>query len=600
MEISGIPISNLDIKDPMIIKWVLRQLENLHKTDAIKAEQIASKLFNDLSLKYILNTSNDEILTRLFHQLSPKYFSNNLYILINKWLDWSDTVACWSAVMIAQLDSQQAYKLFLEYIKQIVSLDNDINKLFRILYSLKYMRKENSEELAYVLIDRFISEYIKAPKPKDKSFLDSSVLELSWIYGHAKFNDLLRQYIVAYKREELVNRLKVVCRLLIGTDTDFNLICDHYYEYTKQKYVKLYTFFTPSSPLSEIDHAITSIKNGKYEIIHLLFDEHRVSLSISKVQKTLFLLIHDKELLDNLDKKEQHPFFYSFILGCLTTAFRTDKIHLENLSLSQVIELLSSDIEITNIDVFINFFNNKNKEDVSVHLISTLKENLNNYGGKNIIEVMGQLGYDEFLPTLFGILSEDADFIYSAVEKALLRYKDKFVDYFFENYKTLDNFALISALMTARKIGGAKIPQLIEEKFYKFWSIDKEMLLNAMEDVPDESFIKLLEPYINKEQYLIDEAYILLNKLFKKDTSEIDLITEKYRIHSEKKEEYQRAFQEGRLIDTVKPYIELELECKKCGDKSFYKISKVISPLMKNPAVLPQGSSLKLKFAFVS
>ena len=85
---------------------------------------------------------------------------------------------------------------------------------------------------------------------------------------------------------------------------------------------------------------IKGIKNGKYEVINSLFDDYKDSLNISEVQETLSLLIQDTELLDNLDKKEQQPFFYSFILGCLTTAFRTDKILLENLSLSQVIDMV--------------------------------------------------------------------------------------------------------------------------------------------------------------------------------------------------------------------------------------------------------------------
>ena len=277
-------------------------------------------------------------------------------------------------------------------------------------------------------------------------------------------------------------------------------------------------FFKESSPLAGIDSAIESIKKNDYKNVEQLFQENRDAISDSKLRDLLENLLNDKNITSSLDKKKQ-TFFYSLILGCLITSLRADKIVLEDLSLERIVEIISADIEeIQSFDDFVTFLKGKNREDVVRLLLEALNRNLKNYGGSHIINAMGELGYDDFLATITRALFEDNDFIFLAAEKALLGFGDKSIDCIKGIFKSIKEEARASALSVIKKIGGPKAAQFLDDFFEDLWRQDKEKLLGAIESIPDERFIKRLEPYTDKGQYMIDYTYIVLNKLFKRET----------------------------------------------------------------------------------
>lgn len=487
----------VDMKDPLMVRWVLRRLEDTHDIDALQAEKIEGQLFSDISIKHLLDHSDDELLTTLLHQLPAKRFSNNVNTLIARWPEWTDTVAYWSAQIIAQLDPEEAYRLFSAYL--VSGQYGDLNRFYGVVESLKYLKDEDSKRISNALID----DYIRASLPdEEKSFFLSFILKLAWEYEHLGFDDMLHQFLLTSRKgrgDQYGADLSLLCRLFVGSEVDFNLICDRYHGYPAQTYASMSAFFKPWCPLSDIDSTIKSLRSHKYKNVLPFFKENCDAISNQRVRNVLNGLLDDETVTGTLDKKEQKPFFYSFILGCLTTSMRIDRIDLENFSLSQVINLLSADIEeIPCFDSFVAFIRKQNRDEVTRHLIDNLGGNINNYGGSHIIEMMGELKYDKFLPRLVKGLDAETDFIFLAAQRALLKYGDKALDCIIANFKNMNVSARILALSVVRKIGGPKVAQLVDEYFDDLWPENKEMLLEVIEAVPDQKSIERLAPKTNK------------------------------------------------------------------------------------------------------
>ncbi|MEE9164771.1 MAG: hypothetical protein V3U15_00755, partial [Nitrospinota bacterium] len=574
------PISQINMKDPFMAKLALNQIINLSEVDLSKAEQTAAQLFNDISIKYLLDNSDEVFLSSLFQELPAKIFLNNLNALILRWPEWTDAVACWSAPVIARLNPEQAYKLFSAYLKLNSDPFEDSNKFFGIVESLEYLQEEDSKNV----FNKLINTYLSLPEA-GKLFFAIAILELAWKYNYPEFNDLLRQFIITSSRipeVQFMRDLTALSHLFVGSGADYNFIIDHCDGFTKQKYASISLFFKESSPLPGIDSAIESIKRNDYKNIEQLFQENRSAVSHPKLKDLLENLLNDKNITSSLDKKKQ-TFFYSLILGCLITSLRTDKIVLENLSLERIVEIISADIEeIQSFNDFVTFLKGKNKEDVARLLLEALNRNIKNYGGSHIINAMGELGYDDFLAPITRALFEDNDFIFLAAEKALLGYGDKSIDCIKGNLKSIKEGARASALPVIKKIGGPKAAQFLDDIFEDLWHQDKEKLLGAIESVPDERFIKRLEPYTNKGQYMIDYTYIVLNKLFKRETPEIKALTKKLFQQAKEAQEDRNANEQGLMPDRVRSYLDLTLKCKSCADQCVYRVKEIIVSHIKN------------------
>ena len=142
------PLSQINMKDPFMAKLALNQIINLSEVDSLKAEQTAAQLFNDISIKYLLDNSDEFFLSSLFQELPEKIFLNSLNALILRWPKWTDAVACWSAPVIARLNPEQANKLFLTYLELNSVPFEDSNKLFGIVESLKYLQEEDAKKIS--------------------------------------------------------------------------------------------------------------------------------------------------------------------------------------------------------------------------------------------------------------------------------------------------------------------------------------------------------------------------------------------------------------------------------------------------------------------
>jgi hypothetical protein len=206
------------MKDPFMAKLALNQIINLSEVDSLKAEQTAAQLFNDISIKYLLDNSDDFFLSSLFQELPEKIFLNSLNALILRWPKWTDAVACWSAPVIARLNPEQANKLFLTYLELNSVPFEDSNKLFGIVESLKYLQEEDAKKIS----NKLINAYLSLPEA-GKAFFGIAIFDLAWKYNYPEFNDMLRKFIITTSimpEVQFMQDLTALSHLFVGSGAD--------------------------------------------------------------------------------------------------------------------------------------------------------------------------------------------------------------------------------------------------------------------------------------------------------------------------------------------------------------------------------------------
>ena len=107
----NINITAKHIENPFVTRWILRRLDRISEFDPVKAEKI-KELFNDISIAKLIEQNDSEVLTSLFRILPAQRFAKLVSVLCEKWPSWNDTVACWSAPIIAELDADSFLYLF--------------------------------------------------------------------------------------------------------------------------------------------------------------------------------------------------------------------------------------------------------------------------------------------------------------------------------------------------------------------------------------------------------------------------------------------------------------------------------------------------------
>ena len=562
---------HLDMKDPLIITWILRKLDRIAKVENAKAIDIQGNLFNDEVIKYLLGNADSELLTSVFHSLRSELFRGNLQMIMQYWPGWRDKLAGRSAQTIAALDPTGAYELFLN---ENVPGDDDVNKTIGIMESLSSLSKEKAGALAF----KFVDWYKETPKNSSlRIFMQLHIVNLAWEYEHPDFETLARDLILSKQdKDRYYNTFSALSSLISGSCTDYNFICDRYYGYTDQAYASLSAFFREHAPLGLIDDAIQKLKTKNYKGIQELYRETRNELNDERKRNFLDSLIHDEDLSKSLDT-DIGILVYAFVLGCIVHSLKKETLCLTDLAIEEVVDLLAIDFEeVPFFKTMRSFLSRQDTETVNQCLIRKYHDTPCNLSAKHILDMMGALQRDEFLPCLIHALTVESDWINNAAQDALLRYGDTAECEAAKAFHTMDIHAKMSTLKIMEYTGCNEAIDSIDEFFDELWGENKGYILNVITSVPDERFIRKISNRINKGQYAVDRAYVLLNKLLGKNPPDLREVEEKVLEHDNEARTYRDYAKEGKLLETVKPYMDVELKCLNCGEENIYRVDQII------------------------
>ncbi len=579
-------IENIDPEEPILVEWALRRFLDCQKIgDEETARLIEERVFNEENIAYILEyidlSRADKFL--MFRDIPVIRFTKALPLMIEKWTE-SKTLFYLedeSAKVIAQLDPKAAAALFKKFCNKEYD-EQDWGKWEGILKSLSYLSDEDAKDIAGMIIEASLSG-----KSVGNVF---DILELIWKYQHPELHRLFEEHILEISEKDGRYRDTIIglFRVMGFPREEYELLADIIDGYTELSLSAIKTFYKDTIPPAELKDGITKIQKGdnKFlpfsanykEFILAFFDKHKEIIRNDQAKNTLHQLAANKELLEKLHKKKQQPYLYAMFLAALMASLRKESLDLSGCSVQEATEVLTTDIEtLPHLDAFAAFFKSQDKALVIRHLTDAMKKADNRLGGSHVLRLMGELGYDEFLKPLTDAVSdiESYEFIYETGEDMLLKYKDRAIDYFINNYDSLNEQTLISAMSVSEKLGGQKAFEFIDRYFDSLWKIEKEILLSACETIYSETWLERLKPKVNKGQEIIDDAYLIISLLNRGKTPETDkLLQEYYRREKERKGKFAQPFKES--AGSAPPYLNAELRCKSCGDESIYQLHRVI------------------------
>ncbi len=73
------------IQDPTVARWVLDRLEDKKKSGAPDVTELERSLFDDVTIRRLLDAGDVDVLTRMFNLLSWERFQCVTDVLVERW-----------------------------------------------------------------------------------------------------------------------------------------------------------------------------------------------------------------------------------------------------------------------------------------------------------------------------------------------------------------------------------------------------------------------------------------------------------------------------------------------------------------------------------
>lgn len=528
---------------------------------------------DDSSIRFLMKQEDRIILSKLFEAVSAQRFAAHTDLLVQKCGKWQHNTAGEAFSILMQIAPDTAAGLLEDFCKNGKKLFHEFRIWESLVNNFSCLPKERQKDLAFTVIASYRKVY------GEKGILrpyGTDTLKLAMTYAHPETEALFRHCLFT-DDENYPYRLQEILKALGLPPDEYRWIHYHMEGDDLPRYSEIRELYEIPLP-EDLEKVIAKIGKSSFKETASFFEKHKELIRNEQIRTFFENLIADSDFLKKLHKKEQQPYVYAMLVGAVMASLRKERPEPEKLSLQKAAELAAADMEeLPGFESFVSFFKNRDKEETVTVLTESLKKSLHHYGGRNIIRIMGELNYDEFLRNLCDALEVDPDyeFIYLAASKALLKYGKRAVEFLTDHVEKMDDITQTSVLETVRKIGGPEALEFTDRHFDMYMRMEKEFILNTCEALCNENCLKKISKKINKNQHLIDRTWLTVTLLTRGKTGECEKLLKDYYQHRKKQNALIESVMSGSILDEPRPYAEAELECKNCGDRSNYRLYRI-------------------------
>ncbi|MGB9498213.1 MAG: hypothetical protein ACKVE4_00365 [Dissulfuribacterales bacterium] len=171
---------------------------------------------------------------------------------------------------------------------------------------------------------------------------------------------------------------------------------------------------------------------------------------------------------------------------------------------------------------------------------------------------------------------EISEYFFQSVFDMIVRFGERAIDFFDTCFLELNETGKNVILGIISKIGGKKAVSFLEKYFDDCMALNRGETLSACEELACRFCLDRIRPKINKHQIDIDDSYMLISLLTGERTPEIQKMLKAYYQREQENTRVLNSFHSGDIIDTFKPYMDIELKCRHCGDINTYRTKRVI------------------------
>ncbi len=571
-------VEKIDIKEPLLVEWILDRIREGKEADDTSALEIEARIFDDESIRYIIKNYDVSFLTRVFHIVSPARFSNNLDLLTEIWLENENRPTYEAANVIAKAAPDVAADLFEDYCKQSRNLHKNMQKYLAVLHHLMDLRDDRARAIARMILDAHLE--LPDEHEAESSFFPM-IFQLAWSFDLPEFDALFRKELTRVPTSGDIDYADIIRKPAIVLDVSieaFRLVRAVLEERERPALEDLDPFYEKTAPLETMFNAIERLKDGTCAFFPSFFEKYGGTIRDGRVRTLFRDLLHDRDFIAALRDDKHKSYVYAMMVAGILTFTKKDKMDLSRASMDEVIRLLSTDIEtMPDIDSFVAFFKSREKSVVVRSLTGALVSASDHYGGTHILDVMGALGFDEFIEPMADAMSVGVMHSFIAEDAGLMlqTYGDRAIDILIEYVDRMEEDVKTLALAVVTKTGGPGAIRFIDRHFDEYWKLDREYLMSVCETLRYDKRLEKLEPKLGKEQRAVEKTYLTLTLLKGKKTSRIEKLLKKY--YEDRNERRHFGNQAERIIlqDSPLPFYEAELICNNCQDPNFYRLEQI-------------------------
>ncbi len=547
------------LNDPILMEWALGRYRAAKDADRQCREVMEQAWFDDLTLRRWLDVDDRDVLTRLFSQLPATRFANLGQAIGERWGEWSGSLAYHAAPVLARYRPDLAWKCFAE---PQSGRHPDTDSVLGIIRGLPSLPEEDGRSLLRAIAEQLL----ESKDDLSREFILGGLLSAALELDRDIALEILRfQLSAANKERELSQTLGRIAVGLFGTSVHQQLASEIRVGGTLQRFPSLAPIFREDAPLDQLDRwcrqppPLTDLTD--LAKVFLSEQDHALILATVETLKGKKLGRHWGRVAD-------------FLIGSIAAACEREDLDVALMGLQETVNLLAVDLsEVRHFDLLLKRLCTFSREEVVALLAKTLEREKTTYGGVNVAEVMGRLGWEEFVPSLTGAMSEDCgDLLCEAAQKALARIGNEAQRYLIRQWDMLDRSQRIYGLSVIVAVGEDAAAAFALDRYDDLMTEYSDYWCRLASAAPDRHLFDLLEKQLARQQRLFDDTFYFLARLLDVDHPQLDAVRERIGRRRAEQQSRMAAFERG---DWFQDSLDLALRCPECGDVNEYRVRKI-------------------------
>jgi tetratricopeptide (TPR) repeat protein len=573
MNLASIPLEQINTRDPFVAHWALDRIKNLKGRGENGADAIARVLFPELTVRSLLTTFDDDILmVRLIRDLPEDLVVPHLPCLADAWTGLPSLCAFPSAQLLVRHLPGRAVELFVAYLQGDKRISD---RMYAILATAIDLPEPQRRIVAAAVMELAFSN---GRTPAYDPIMTLPVYRLAWRVNHPQCPELLSVIAKALpdgETRDVDSAILALAGIFTGECTPCDLITDRLEGYSVPAFSELAAFLPDASLAAELDSVADALGNLQHLTALELFERRKSDLP-ERAVTALGLLREQWCAIPDLDDHDNTAALFALFPACIAAVHWIGEPEAPAGGPDAALAHLTVDLpDIDLPDGVAEMFAALPREKATARLIESFEKHNDRFGALRIVELMGLLGYREFVPVLLKHLASDFDRLCEMIMDVLIRYGETIAGDIIDALEKGPEGRFHYLVGALESIGGRSVGAYLDAHFDELVKEDKETAMNLVESVAAPRFMERLKPLTGKGQELVDSTYLTLARLHGISSDELTALEASYNEQQRERARRREQFDAGELAASVPAMLHMEMACRACGDIARYDVQSV-------------------------
>lgn len=548
------------LDDTVMMEWAIHYYRELPDESELK-KQLENLWFHDMTLKRWIDSGDHNILSLLFKHLPEQRFSMFESTIAANWSTWPDSLANSAARILTTISPDLATTSFESYLQNARPITIEIASI--ILSNIHYL----PDNVALPILEKLLP------------FASHQDELYAYLIRHEAFRaalalmpEVLPQLLDKLFSEDIPRMdgtLEFLADALLDHDAYIDLYFQHYDNNRVTFFSDLACLFDKDAPLAEMDEVLRT-EDPLPIALRLLETHHSKSPNVSR----LWEIIRQSDIYRTRHRPKD---LAALALAGVAAAFEKETLDAAKLSLDEVILLLALDIRVCfYYEELVDRLGSFPRTEVAEAIKKKLELSYDSYGSSVLADLMGELGWAEFVQPLIACIDETQwDFLSEAASDALIKLGDPARDALIAQWDKLNSTQKIFGISVISKVGGIATADFALGRFDELMSDDMESCCALLMSSPDSRILAKLRPQLRRKQVIIDETYYRLCRLLDKESDDLAKVHERVLLQRQQQTKRIESFFKGDSGNDQKT-LHLSLRCPVCNEVNSYDVKSVL------------------------